>query len=78
MSVHINRSVVRGVVAMVAWYPPITEEDKRAYAIGQNPQVRDFHGFYPGIAVAVYRLCREGAEGGYNELEMSMEEAIRL
>ena len=39
VSIHINRGVVRGAVALVAWYPPITDEDKRSYAIEQDPQL---------------------------------------
>lgn len=39
VSVHINRGVVRGAVAVLDWYPPITDEQKRAYAIEQNPQL---------------------------------------
>jgi uncharacterized membrane protein len=39
VSIHINRGVVRGVVTVIDWYPPITDEDKRAYAIAQNPQL---------------------------------------
>jgi uncharacterized membrane protein len=39
VSIHINRGVVYGVVAVVDWYPPITEEDRRAYAVTQNPQL---------------------------------------
>ncbi len=39
VSVHINRGVVRGLVTSFEWYPAITDEDKRAYAITENPQL---------------------------------------
>nr|MBC8379540.1 DUF502 domain-containing protein [Planctomycetota bacterium] len=39
VSIHINRGVVRGAVALWDWYPPVTDEDKRAYVIYQNPQL---------------------------------------
>lgn len=39
VSIHINRGVVHGLVAVIDWYPAITEEDLRAYAIAQNPQL---------------------------------------
>ncbi|HEV57352.1 MAG TPA: DUF502 domain-containing protein [Phycisphaerales bacterium] len=41
ISVHINRGVVRLVVAVVDWYPPITNEQKRAYAIRQEPALQN-------------------------------------
>lgn len=39
VSIHINRGVVYGAVALVDWYPPITDEDRRAFAVTQNPQL---------------------------------------
>lgn len=39
VSIHINRGVAYAAVAVVDWYPPITDEDKRAYAIKQTPQL---------------------------------------
>lgn len=39
VSTHINRGIVYGAVALVDWYPPITDEEKRAYAIAQNTQL---------------------------------------
>lgn len=39
VSIHINRGVVYGLVTLVDWYPPITDEEKRAYAVAQNPQL---------------------------------------
>lgn len=39
VSIHINRGVVYGAVALVDWYPPITDEDKRAFVVAQNPQL---------------------------------------
>lgn len=39
VSIHINRGVVYGTVVLIDWYPPITDEDKQAYAIAQNPQL---------------------------------------
>ena len=39
VSIHINRGVVYGAVALVDWYPPITDEDKEEYAIKENPQL---------------------------------------
>ncbi len=39
VSTHINRGIVRGAVAVLDWYPPVTDEDKRAVAIAQNPQL---------------------------------------
>jgi uncharacterized membrane protein len=39
VSIHINRGVVYGIVNVVDWYPPITDEEKRAYAVAQNTQL---------------------------------------
>ena len=39
VSFPINRGVVYGMVTVLDWYPPITDEDKRAYVIEQNPQL---------------------------------------
>jgi len=41
ISVHINRGVVRLAVGLVDWYPPITEEQKRAYALRQDPTLQN-------------------------------------
>jgi len=37
VSFPINRGVVYGIVAVLDWYPPITDEDKRAYVNEQYP-----------------------------------------
>lgn len=39
VSIHINRGVVRGLVAGLDWYPPVTDEDKRSYVLQENPQL---------------------------------------
>ena len=40
ISVHINKGLVRIVVAAVDYYPPITEDDKRAYVLSENPELQ--------------------------------------
>lgn len=39
VSVHINRGVVLGMVTAFEWYPPVSDEDKQAFAIQENPQL---------------------------------------
>ena len=39
VSMPINRGVVKGLVAVIDWYPAITDEDKRAYLIARNPEL---------------------------------------
>ena len=36
---HINKGLVRIAVSVVDWYPAITDEQKRAYAIEENPEL---------------------------------------
>jgi len=36
VSIHINRGVVYGLVSVLDWYPPVTEEELKAYAVAQN------------------------------------------
>jgi uncharacterized membrane protein len=40
ISVHINRGVVRLAVAATDWYPLVTDEQKRNYAIKQEPELQ--------------------------------------
>ena len=40
VSSRINRGVVKVVVALVDWYPQITEEQKKAYAITREPELQ--------------------------------------
>lgn len=40
VSVHINRGVVRVLVASLEWYPYITEEDQIACIVKENPQLQ--------------------------------------
>jgi len=40
VSSRINRGVVKVVVALVDWYPTVTEEQKKAYAITQEPELQ--------------------------------------
>jgi uncharacterized membrane protein len=40
ISIHINRGVVRLAVAVIDWYPPITNEDKRTYAMKNEPELQ--------------------------------------
>ena len=40
VSSRINRGVVKMVVALVDWYPLVTEEQKKAYAITQEPELQ--------------------------------------
>ena len=39
VSVHINRGVARGMVAAFEWYPPVSDEDVRAYIIKERPEL---------------------------------------
>ena len=39
VSVHVNRGVVRGLVTAFDWYPVVTDEEKQAFAIQENPQL---------------------------------------
>ena len=39
VSVHINRALVRIAVASLDWYPPVTDEQKRAYVLKENPEL---------------------------------------
>ena len=41
ISVHINRGVVRLLVGVVDWYPPVTDEQKRAYAVREDPTLQN-------------------------------------
>lgn len=40
VSSRINRSVVKVVVALVDWYPTVSDEQKKAYAIVQEPDLQ--------------------------------------
>jgi uncharacterized membrane protein len=40
VSSRINRGVVKVVVALVDWYPTVSEEQKKAYAIKQEPELQ--------------------------------------
>ncbi len=39
ISVHINRGLVRVVVSCVEWYPPVTDDQKRAYLLSVSPEL---------------------------------------
>ena len=40
VSVHINRALVRVAVASLDWYPPVTDEQKSAYVLKENPELQ--------------------------------------
>ncbi len=40
ISIHINRGVVRLAVAATDWYPPVTDEQKRNYALKHEPELQ--------------------------------------
>ena len=40
ISIHINKGLVRVVVLNTDWYPPVTDEQKRAYAVTENPELQ--------------------------------------
>jgi uncharacterized membrane protein len=40
VSSRINRSVVRVMVTLVDWYPAVSEEEKKAYALSQEPELQ--------------------------------------
>jgi uncharacterized membrane protein len=40
VSVHVNRGLVRVLVTALDWYPPVTDEQIRAYIVMENPQLQ--------------------------------------